>query len=246
MDSFVLYTNYYDILKDLPDEDTGALFKAILCYTKTGSEPKLKERIKIAFAFIKNQLDLDKDKYNKKVERLRENGRKGGLAKAGKEEIEEDSLANLANAKIAKHNDNVNNNVNVNDNVLSQNVEKVKVEIEERKILENYVKKNKLAKKNVSAYVSKIIENGDHIRILEEEKRAIIPKKTRKEQIEEDIASVVDKRSCARALYKYYRMGEFPPDELDKISEQYDLDSYDKLYEYSKELEEKKNMKKEE
>ena len=116
-------------------------------------------------------------------------------------ENECDNLPNLANAKIAKHNVNVNENENVNvnvnlnenDNLLSLNVEKEKIpekeresflqkrEItdEERKIVENYVRKNKLATKSVKAYANKIIQTGDYIRIVEEY-RARMPAYTSK------------------------------------------------------------------
>ncbi len=42
---------------------------------------------------------------------------------------------------------------------------------DEREILNNYVKKNKLAKSSVRAYVNTMIRNGDHLAIIEEEQQ---------------------------------------------------------------------------
>lgn len=50
---------------------------------------------------------------------------------------------------------------------------KEKISEKEREILNNYVKRNKLAKSSVRAYVNALIKNGDHIDILKEEKLRI-------------------------------------------------------------------------
>ena len=46
--SFVLYTNYYEIIKDATDEDAGLLFKAILEYTATGKISELPNNLTLA------------------------------------------------------------------------------------------------------------------------------------------------------------------------------------------------------
>lgn len=56
---------------------------------------------------------------------------------------------------------------------LSSSIEKNsknKISDDERQILKNYVKRNKLAKTNLRGYVRKIIDNGDYLDILKEEK----------------------------------------------------------------------------
>ncbi len=243
-EAFVIYTRYYDVLKDASIEEFGYIFKAILYYENFGTVIDMPNNLKIAFGFIKNQLDLDREKYEKKIASCKENGKKGGLAKNDNIKKQEKVLANLANAKFAKHNEKENENdkvnekdndkVNVNEKVLSlSKVEKEKVSREEREILENYVIKNKLASKNVDAYVSKIISNGDHLAIIEKEtKKAVSKPKSQKVVIQEELASIKDKRSCARVLAKYYSKGDFPPAEFDKIAEKYKITCYDELYEY--------------
>lgn len=59
---------------------------------------------------------------------------------------------------------------------LSSSIEKKstnKVSDDEREILKNYVKRNKLAKTNLRGYVKKIIDNGDYLDILKEEKERL-------------------------------------------------------------------------
>ena len=56
--SFILYTNYFDILKDLSDSDLGIMFRAILSY-QTNGEYNIPKHLELAFKFIKNQLDID-------------------------------------------------------------------------------------------------------------------------------------------------------------------------------------------
>lgn len=56
---------------------------------------------------------------------------------------------------------------------LSSSIEKNsknQISDDERQILKNYVKRNKLAKTNLRGYVRKIIDNGDYLDILKEEK----------------------------------------------------------------------------
>lgn len=243
-DSFVLYTNYYDILKDTPNEDLGAIFKAILYYVKMDECLELPPHLSLAFGFIKNQLDLDIKKYDEKVERMKSNAKKGIESKKSKSE------ENLRNADFREHNvnenENENENENVNENVLSlNNTQKEKINREDREILENYIVKNKLATKNTSAYMRKIIENGDHREILEKEKSKIARKsKTREQVIQEELASIVDKYTCAKVLYKYYSTGDFPPYEFDQVANKYEITSYDELAEYIKELEKERDRQK--
>lgn len=65
------------------------------------------------------------------------------------------------------------NNIDNNNiyNISLSNIEKITEK--EREILNNYVKRNKLAKSSVRAYVNALIKNGDHIDILKEEKLRI-------------------------------------------------------------------------
>ncbi len=112
--SFILYTNYFDILKDLSDSDLGIMFRAILSY-QTNGEYNIPKHLELAFKFIKNQLDIDEVKYNDFIEKQRLNGLKGGRPKTQKTQAfsKKPKKPKLTQKSL---NDNVNDNVNVNEN----------------------------------------------------------------------------------------------------------------------------------
>lgn len=122
--SFVLYTEYKDQFDLLSPEDAGILIKAIFAYASTGEVPELTGMPKMAFSFIKNQLDRDSEKYEKTVERRKEAGKKGGRPKANDDEekanasfdVEEKANGFSEKQTKAKKPDNDNEDVNVNDN----------------------------------------------------------------------------------------------------------------------------------
>lgn len=116
--SFVLYTSYFEILSDLPNEKLGELFRAILEYKTTKKQPVVSVDLSVVFKFIKNQLDIDEEKYNKKRSKNSNNGSKGGAPRGNQNARKQPKTTQN------KHNDN--DNVNVNDNVLKK--EKIKKE----------------------------------------------------------------------------------------------------------------------
>lgn len=84
--SFLMYLDYEEQFNLLTDEQIGQLMRAIIKYEKTGIVPKLEGMLKMAFSFIKTQLDRDREKYNKKCEQNRENAKKGGRPKKGEKQ----------------------------------------------------------------------------------------------------------------------------------------------------------------
>ena len=90
--SFLIYLDYEEHFNLLTDEQIGQLIRAIIKYEKSGEMPELDGMLKMAFSFIKTQLDRDREKYNKKCEKNKENGRRGGRPR--KEEKQEDISEN--------------------------------------------------------------------------------------------------------------------------------------------------------
>ena len=86
--SFLIYLDYEEQFNLLTDEQVGQLMRAIIKYEKTGNVPELEGMLKMAFSFIKTQLDRDREKYNKKCEQNRENAKKGGRPKKQKNNFE--------------------------------------------------------------------------------------------------------------------------------------------------------------
>ena len=122
--SFILYTNYFEILKDLSNDDLGIMFRAILSYQTNGNY-EIPKHLELAFKFIKNQLDIDAVKYNDFIEKQRENGKKGGRPKTQKTQAfsKKPKKPKLTQKSL---NDNDNDNDNVNDNEKDKQIEQPK------------------------------------------------------------------------------------------------------------------------
>ena len=84
--SFLMYLDYEEQFNLLTNEELGQLVRAIMQYEKTRQEPELEGTLKMAFSFIKTQLDRDREKYNKKCEKNRENAKRGGRPKKNQTE----------------------------------------------------------------------------------------------------------------------------------------------------------------
>ncbi|MFR8116871.1 MAG: DUF6291 domain-containing protein [Clostridia bacterium] len=84
--SFLIYLDYQEQFELLSDEQAGQLIKAIIKYEKTGEITELDGMVKMAFSFIKTQLDRDREKYQAKCEKNRENAKKGGRPKKKQED----------------------------------------------------------------------------------------------------------------------------------------------------------------
>lgn len=105
-DSFILYTEQKEVINKLSDEQAGKLIKAIYEYVETEKMPELDPLLDIVIIPFKQNLDRNKEKYNKISEIRAKAGAKGGKQKKQKQTKE----------SKCNENDNVNENENVNDN----------------------------------------------------------------------------------------------------------------------------------
>ena len=116
--SFLLYTDYLEHIQDLSLEQIGSLFIAIMKYQKEEDLPELDAVTKMAFNFIRSQLDKDNEKYVETSERRREAGKLGGRPKANafNENQEKAKKANGFSEKQTKAKKPDNDNEDDNDN----------------------------------------------------------------------------------------------------------------------------------
>jgi len=82
---FILYDDYKQHFEMLNDKDVRDLLFAIFDYHKDGTSHTLVGMAKMAFSFIKVNIDIDKNKYLGVVKRNRVNGSGGGRPKKPKE-----------------------------------------------------------------------------------------------------------------------------------------------------------------
>lgn len=76
--SFIFYSSYYDAISELPEEEQGLIYKAIIDYAMAKKEPKdLTPACRMCFKLIKPTIDAALSRYDASVE----NGKKGGAPK---------------------------------------------------------------------------------------------------------------------------------------------------------------------
>lgn len=81
-DSFIIYTEYMDVLDSVTAEQAGLLIRAMVRYARDEAPVLEDPVVKAVFATIKPRMDKDREKWEQECERRAEAGRKGGLAKA--------------------------------------------------------------------------------------------------------------------------------------------------------------------
>lgn len=82
MKYFCAYHSYLDAMRRLGDAERGRLFTALLEYSKTGAAQDLRGNEGFVFDVLKCNIDLDKEKYAKRCQTNRENGRRNAAATA--------------------------------------------------------------------------------------------------------------------------------------------------------------------
>lgn len=75
-ESFILYTSDYQLIEGLTDVQLGQLTRALFVYARDGEIINLDPVVRMAFVFIKDKIDRNQQKYQKKCERLRANAQK--------------------------------------------------------------------------------------------------------------------------------------------------------------------------
>ena len=120
----MIYTSFYKPISKLSDKQLGRLFRAVFRYN-LGEVFDVEEDIEMAFEFFKNQFEIDESKYQSKVMRDIENGRKGGNPNFAKgkrnpyyptvKKITQDNrgLSEITQDKAINDNDKDKDNVNV-------------------------------------------------------------------------------------------------------------------------------------
>lgn len=75
--SFLIYLDYEEQFGLLSDEQAGQLIKAMITYEKTKKIPEMEGMVKMAFSFIKAQLDRDREKWQEEKKKRSNAGKKG-------------------------------------------------------------------------------------------------------------------------------------------------------------------------
>lgn len=73
---FIVYGDIQDVINELNDEQVAQLFRGMVNYFVEGKEPKYSGVLKFVWIPIKQHMDRDAEKYERKCERNRENIKK--------------------------------------------------------------------------------------------------------------------------------------------------------------------------
>lgn len=166
--SFILYHSYKRHLELLTNEQRGVLFTAIFDYSESGVVPELEPVVKMAFNFIAEDIDINKQKWEDTVEARSEAGRKGAEARwkkapSRKKKMAKDGNRILPMAKDGKNavsvsvSDSVNDSVSDSENNISNDMGKIPkeekgVEVVDKDLLFLVELYNSLFQKNIHSY----------------------------------------------------------------------------------------------
>ena len=73
---FIVYGDIQDVLNELTDDQVAQLFRGMVNYFATGKAPKFSGVLKFVWIPIKQHMDRDAEKYEKRCEKNRENVKK--------------------------------------------------------------------------------------------------------------------------------------------------------------------------
>lgn len=125
-DSFILYTSYYALIEGLTDEQLGQLTRAIFLYARDGETISLEPVVRMAFAFIKDNIERNQDKYQAKCEKNRqialerERKKREAREKAGNTNVHERTRTCENNTNVHERSPYDNDNDNEYDNDVSK------------------------------------------------------------------------------------------------------------------------------
>lgn len=82
--NYIMHAEYDEHFNLLNDEELGRLIRDVNSYVKVGKIPKYSSQdrvLNMAFSFMKATIDIEREKYEKKCEINRQNGKLGGRPK---------------------------------------------------------------------------------------------------------------------------------------------------------------------
>ncbi len=124
--SFVFNIEWQEVLKEYPPEVRLEVYDAIIEYVASGTLSELKPLSKMAFSFIKKEIDYNNDRYDEIISKRKEAGKKAMESRWGKslsddnknntcyQMLSDDNKNNTCQHKVTTVTDNDNVNVNVN------------------------------------------------------------------------------------------------------------------------------------
>lgn len=120
--SFVFNVAWQEVLMEYPPEVRLEVYDAVIRYAASGTLSELKPLAKMAFSFIKKEIDFNNTRYDDIVSKRREAGKKGMLSRYGKKE-DDSNLTNVtSDSKTNTSYQTITTVTNVTDNVYDNDI----------------------------------------------------------------------------------------------------------------------------
>lgn len=116
--SFIFNVAWQEILLEYPAEVRLEVYDAVIRYAASGIRSELKPMAKMAFSFIKNEIDYNAEKYDDIVQKRSEAGKKGMENRYGNK-LTNLTKANKSNKSYQNYQKVTNVTDNDNDNAIS-------------------------------------------------------------------------------------------------------------------------------
>ena len=138
--SFIFNIEWQEVLMEYPPEVRLEVYDAIIEYAASGTLSELKPLAKMAFSFIKKEIDYYNDKYNETLSKRSEAGKKGMLSRYSKQQevtsvtnVTSDNKTNPSYQTVTNVTDNVNDNDNESKETSSnEEAKKAALSLEEK------------------------------------------------------------------------------------------------------------------
>lgn len=173
--SFIFNLEWMEVLKDYPKEVRYEVLDAIIGYAQSGALIEMKPLAKMAFSFIKREMDFNKCKYEDTKRKRSDAGRKGMEARYGNKQVNSDVMSEVTNVTEPNKDNKANNVTDVITEVTSDNKSNYNVYVNDN-VNVDVIKENskkKTAKRfspptieEVQAYVEEKGYNVDAVRFV--------------------------------------------------------------------------------
>ena len=109
--TFIFYSDWINMIREMPNEDAGALLKHVLSYVNDENPQTDNLLVKMAFGHMKPMLKRDLDKWEKQLKRYSEMGKLSAEKRALNQD--QPKLTYVEPTSTVNDNDNVNNINNI-------------------------------------------------------------------------------------------------------------------------------------
>ena len=172
--TFIFYSDWINLVREMDNEDAGELLKHILSYVNDEDPTTENKFVKMAFGHMKPMLKSDLEKWEEKIKRFSDMGKES----AKKRKVKHKTTKVEPTLTYVEHTCTVNDNDNVNNTITTEDADDVLKRLEsfakninpKTTWVEGMYRVHKLKEKNLTHVVKRFV---DHALTLPSEK---IPK----------------------------------------------------------------------